>query len=349
MVLKKEVTKHLAEEELYFKRTRELLSLQLKILGDIKKEVLFLEQAGETGLRTKKVDQILTKIEVWEEQIKDGLALVLQLAGEELDEAEELPPIYTDILKFTVVAINQQEKRFSMVISRKFSFSSSDFTLKQYAEELKEIFNRVTDSLTAILHLFESAEKLVLLESKVLFRQNLGNRYLEVTIPKLVQLLQEKLVMGGLTVKFSFREESEAITIDLPLASVDHREEIFKIFEAHRSKIDLIIREALISIDSNSGEHRGIIGIRYNSPWDCFEAETNSFFKPEIFFTENYGAKKGRYISLGTFFDEFVSRKEVLISKNVGAIMLKDDYKKIISVLEHGIAPGFDAPWFGFL
>jgi hypothetical protein len=347
---KGEVDKHLAKEELYFQRTKKQLSCLLEVIADIEKDLRQLRIFAETGLRNEKVNKIVKEIEHWEEKIKIGLSVILQLAGEELTEKEELPRILVDILGFTVRHINWLEKRFGLTQNIKITDAGS---FRNGVNDLERQIYSIKYKLNAILHLFNSAAELTLIESKILFRQALGNQYLEEAIPKWVKILTKEFIpLGfvtqlGFNVEFYLENEPEEFIVPrpLPLAYSGYgtleistiNTEINQIFEEHSLILRFQCQRAVINL-IKAGNHRYSIEIKYDSIYDAFSVKIISYSSGNVHFSS--GGDEGWFISLDTFFDELISRKDLILTDtNFSTVRFNDDYKKIVSSLKNGIAP----------
>ncbi|MEK6845949.1 MAG: hypothetical protein AABY26_04265 [Nanoarchaeota archaeon] len=329
---KGEVDRHLAKEELYFQRTKKQLSHLLGIIADIEKDLRQLRMFAETGLRNEKVHKILKEIEDWEEKIKTGLSLILQLAGEELTEKEKLPPIFVDILKFTVSRITPLEKDWSLTAGLK-KEDPFRVNLKDDAHYLVMAINHLKQYLNIISHLFNSAEEIILNESKILFRQALGNRYLEEVLPKWVKILTKEFALSEIKLYFENEPAKEFhLSMNLPVEYPSH--ERFEIENILNKGLFLYLKcQRAIIILSNAGEsYQSSIIVKYDSVYDAFVIRFDSYLY--TFHLEKW------FISVDTFFDQFISQKEFILTTNAHNLSsFSDDYPKIVSKLKNGVAP----------
>ncbi len=330
---KVEVDKHLAKEELYFQRTKNQLSYLLKVVDDIEKDLRLLERAAQIGIRTEKINKTNQELKLKEEKLKTGLSMVLQYAGEEFTEKEELPFILIDILRLTVSTIENLQFGSNSVLR----VAKEDQPLTDVIGSNEATIRTIKERLNTLFHLFNSAEELTLTESKVLFRQNLGNKYFAEVIPKWVNVLTKEFVPSGFTVELYVKTEVEEFRFSIP--PLTRHIEAGKILDIHKLVLSLERKIGRIILGDKNKSVIYTISIEYNSPRDSFVVKTMSFSKPKILFS-TYLQPDGEFISLDTFFDELVSYKELIISKaHDERIVLKDDSAKIWSALRNGIAP----------
>lgn len=327
---KGEIDRHLAKEELYFQRTKKQLSHLLEIIADIEKDLRQLKMFAETGLRNEKINKIMGEIEHWEEKIKTGLSVILQLAGEELTEKEEYPHIFVDVLKFTVNRITPLEKDWSLTAGLK-KEDPFRVNLKEDADYLVMAINHLKQYLNIISHLLNSAEEIILNESKILFRQALGNRYLEEVLPKWVKILTKEF--ASFEIKLYFENELTKefhLSMNLPLEYPSHE----------RSEIENILNKGLFlhlkcqraTIILNKGGSQSSITIKYDSVYDAFSINFSCY--------SSAYHKECWFISVDTFFDQFISQKEFILTQSAHDLAhFSDDYPKIVSKLKNGVAP----------
>ncbi len=327
---KGEIDKHLAKEELYFQRTKKQLSYLLGMIADIEKDLRQLKMFAETGLRNEKVNKIMGEIAHWEEKIKTHLSLILQLAGEELTEKEEYPHIFVNLLKFTVNHITSIEKDWSLTagLEKEDPFRVH---LKEDAVYLTMAINYVKQYLNIISHLLNSAEEIILTESKILFRQVLGDRYLEEVLPKWGKILTKEFAPLGFEPYFEAEPTREVhLSMNLPLDYPSH--ERLEIESILNKGLHLSLKCQRATIILNKGGSQSSITVKYDSVYDAFEVHFNCY-------SNAYSLEKW-FISLDTFFDQLISQKTFILTPNDHNLArFNDDYPKIVSSLKNGVAP----------